>query len=1221
MDVKRFFKRGLPSLLAAITALGLGAMNAHADPYIIPVNVGGTISGDYDVSAYAEFGNDYTIAYQTSASNPNLQATVSGLTIPNDSNTHVHDYSTGHNPRVEFGGTHLQPVSVDVNLVFDGANIFGSGLNTGGTELNPAVAREVDVVIGSINEDVEGTSGANATVTFATTSNTNFWGGVQFGGIDAANVTENAGQCTVIFTNGSTTTFQNQNTYFGAGGYNVTTNNNGGKANVIFAGGNTTFNQRAVFGGGTCYTDTMTAEDGVAVGDSNITFAGGTNTFTDTNVNWPNDGSFGNQKNYYGVFFSAIGGSGGIAKAGAATVNIGYGSTNNFDAEVHVGGNYNFTPYGDIIRSKDDFNVTWGGTNNFTVTGGVTTFGGRTTFGAPNSTTNVTLSGGTANFAGTKASLNMGKGDILEDIPFSSEDTIYNGQDTPFVFFGGKYINPTQNGADAAGEDIAFWNEYYADYDSPIGNHGAFIIDPNQIGNVQPVTNIVLNGRANVILKTTAFVGGANYNYLAGSSDLTSALQKDFVYGAKGTQVVGDNPKAFTNDTVRYNTHANTQDTDDPAAKVYDFEYEGTNYTHNIILNDAGTGTMTLTGGARLTLGLYNTTQLYNSPDEIILANPDTGTNEPATPTASAGYTLNRNSQVQIIGNNAQFTANDGRLFFTVQKNGTQCLNEDGVLVDRLNAGRLVFNEITINENTDIFLDVYNNKWCSLIGQDGQDKEYYTIETFVDTDGTQLKIGHENSTGQYVYQRDYAFYSVGVEDLADANGNPSPNFKDEARLHVIVHDPHSVVPDGNLGNNMDDYLEDLCDEDEPADLREALDDIWNSADPIEAREKFDDLAGGTYGDWFNAQTQRLTHLNSMLANRTLIDDSGLDQFCCQCQCEQSCGDFQPYGCEQPRCPRCCARRQCSFGGNLIGRQPRFCQPRSSVWGSFIGNYGDGNYWKGFTKYHEESTGLAVGMEWRTVDCDKIGVYFGYTDSAVTHGNSAGNSFSKVESDDYTWGLYAKWDAFAMGGYGFANANFSYSDIDAERIYSTQVYDNQMFGNTNGISASVYLERGWMCVEKHGFVINPYLSLQYAYLQMDDFTETGGSIYGEPAMDNLRLHCYDMDYHTLRGQIGVRVSRDFVVGCQNWQILRLTLGGAYMHEFLDPQADYYTEIVGDVNHKQWWMNSNGCSRDWANVVFNMNYKFTQRITADASYNAYFNQYKTVNAFSASLRFDF
>ncbi len=645
---------------------------------------------------------------------------------------------------------------------------------------------------------------------------------------------------------------------------------------------------------------------------------------------------------------------------------------------------------------------------------------------------------------------------------------------------------------------------------------------------------------------------------------------------------------AFTNDTERFEALGDDQ-------YVYHYTDEAGNAcTYNMIIDDGGVGSMSMTSGA-LTLGIYNTTQLYEHSDQ--------GEVNPI-------YTINRNAQVQIIGTHSAFNATGGSIYFTVDRNGTTCLNQDGVAVERLNAARLVFDSMTITDNVQLYLKPQTS-WADLI--QGTGAEYFTIENFVDSTGDQLKIGHEEN-GQYVYQKDRLFYSVGVEKVVDTGALADKNFKDQARLHIHVHDPHEVVPDGNLGDNMDDYLDDLDDDTEPDDIREPLDDIWNSDSKEEAQEKFDDLAGGIFGDWFNAQTQRITSLNNMLANRTIADDSGLDQFCQQCCCPngQECNPYYP-GPACNGCERCAARRQCGLGFQ-IGRMPRFCQPKRTAWASFIGDYGDSNYWKGFTKYHQESTGLAVGMEWRTVDCDKIGVYFNYSDSAITHGNSKGNSGSRVDSDDYNFGLYAKWDAIAFGGYGFANAAFTYNDINSERFYNTQNYNSQLYGRTNGLSTSVYLERGWLFAEDHGFVINPFLSIQYAYLQMDDFTESG-------SMANMRLHAYDMSYSSLRGQIGARISRDFIVGCQNWQILRLTLSGAWLHEFLDPQAEYYTELLGDTQHKQWFMKSNGAGRDYANLMFSLDYRFTKRLSANASYNAFFNQFQTINAASASLRFDF
>ncbi len=1231
MDVKQFFRKRLVAYVAALLSVGLcGLPQARADQNYQPdVSVGGTITGTKDISEYgvAE-GNGYTATFK----NPdgNMDATIQDWNVSNTATQNTYNEATydgtfyydnqgedgiiWRNPKLVLAAPADSTTSDPrkVNITVKGSNEFGSGLNVGdwgntmGPEYNmlPIKAKEVDVLFGSMNDgnsedQYDGTTGAYAEVTFATGSNSHFWGGVQFGGQDGANLKGDSGNTKVVFEEGSTTTFENQNTYFGGGGWNANGVNNGGDADVTFKG-TTTFNQRAVFGGG---ASVPSGEGRVKVGNSDVTFESGTNYFTGKNATYVDSQGLANQKNYYGVYFSSIGGLDGLSEGGTANVTFN-GGTNTFDTEVHSVGNYDFTPYGDIIRSKDDFDVTWGGNSNILVTGGDNKFNGRSTFGAPNGTSTLNFNGGRTQFNGTVRSANMGKGDILDDVPFSEINTNYNGQDIPYVFFGGKTLTD---------EDVDYWNNYY---DAP--GHDAFHMSTSDYDHTAPTINVNLSGRTKVVLNTTGFVGGADYKQLDGSVDIefennyTDSLYKDFTYGEDGAESPKDHK--FTVDYTRFNTSANTDDT--AIGDYTDGKIDETDtYYHKLIKDDAGSGTFTVGKGAELRMGLYNTTQLYNAPDEIL-----DNEHNPVTP-ENPGYTTNRSAQVQLIGNTSTFTANETTLYFTIDPNGTYCKNKDGEDVERLNVGRISFQEINIDKDTKLYLSAnYQGSLChELIGEDGKDKEFYSIEAFHDTDGTQLNIDPEinNIGGKHL------FYNVGVEGLADPDaGTPNVPFYDKARLHVTYHDPHSVVADGNLGHNMDNYLHELCYQQED-DYQEALEDIWNSDDKVEAQEKFDDLAGGIYGDWLNAQVQRQIGFNNMLSNRLVTDDMGLCQFCCQ----SGCADYSS-ACE-PGCYQCCARRQCEFGGRICGKYPHYCEPRRSIWGSYLGNYGDGFYWKGFTKYHEESTGMAVGIEWKNVCCRVFGMYFGYSTSDIWHTNSArGNSYSRVQSDDFTFGLYAKWDANCMGGYWLMNGTFTYNNLDAERYYNTQSYDNNFTADPSGLSAAAYIERGWMYVEKHGFVVNPYLSIQYTFATIDDFTENGTSnVGGVESPSNMSLYCYDMAYHSLRGQVGVRVSRDFIVGCNNWQILRLTLGGAYAHEFLDPQATYYTHVTGsrsmDPNSEygDFEMKSNGCSRGWGNVMFSADYRLTQRMSANFQYNVYFNQYKTVQGLNATLRLDF
>ncbi|MBQ2620272.1 MAG: autotransporter outer membrane beta-barrel domain-containing protein [Thermoguttaceae bacterium] len=1274
MDVKQFFRKKLVAYVAALLSVGLcGLPRAYAadQNYQPDVSAGGTISGTYDISDYG-VGRDNGFIATFQNPDGNMNATIQDWKVTNNSAKteyggkscdgvvyYVNDLSDPpgnqlvRNPKLvltaptEAGTTDPRTVNISVK----GTNEFGSSLNLGNWadsipdpdrvhyDLFPKIAGEVDVLFGTMNDGnpepdlYDGHVGAETNVTFETGSNSHFWGDVMFGGQDGANVSENAGNATVTFEDGSTTTFENQNTYFGGGGWNDTgVCNNGGNATVNFNGGTTTFNQRAVFGGG---ASNPSGGARVHVGNSDVTFNGGTNYFTGKNATYVDNQGNANQRNYYGVYFSSIGGMDGLAEGGTANVTINNGSTNTFDTEVHSVGNYDFTPYGDIIRSKDDFDVTWGGNSNILVTGGVTEFNGRSTFGAPNGKSTLSIEGGKVTFGGTVRSANMGKGDVLSEglldgVPFSDINTNYNGQDIPYVYFGGKKLTD---------EDVDYWNNYY---DAP--GHDAFHMETSDYDATAPQNEVTLSGRNKVVLNTTGFVGGANYKLLDGSYDIvnnyTDPLYKGtqangfadgFEYGFKDGDKEPDptNPdddsdpdaKKFTVDYIRFNTNADTADT-----AVGDYEDGKVDNNpafaspHQLIKDDAGAGTFTVKKGSELRLGLYNNTQLYNAPDQYIdpddISQIDTAKNP--------GYTTNRNAQVQLLGNNGVFRAEKGAiLYFTIDPNGTYCKNQQGEDVERLNVARIAFDEIHIDKNTKLYLDAaFPFTLCNeLIGENGQDKEFYSIEAFFDTSNSEDKLDIPEDISEY--GGNHLFYKVGIEGLADdATGDPNVPYTNRARLHVNYHDPHSVVPDGNLGNNMDKYLKELCFK-QPEDYQEALEDIWNSDDKVEAQEKFDDLAGGIYGDWLNAQVQRQIAFNNMLSNRLVTDDMGLCQFCCQSQCAQYSSDCEP-GCYQ-----CCARRQCEFGGRICGKYPRYCEPRRSIWGSFLGNYGDGFYWKGFTKYHEESTGMAVGIEWKNVCCRVFGMYFGYSNSDIWHGHNSdndwgvGNTYSRIKSDDFTFGLYAKWDANCMGGYWLMNGTFTYNTLDAMRSYTTQAYDNVFKADPSGLSAAAYIERGWMYVENHGFVVNPYASIQYTFATIDNFTENGtSSSFGVPVESSMNLFCYDMAFHSLRGQLGVRVSRDFIVGCNNWQILRLTLGGAYAHEFLDPQATYYTHVMGSRSmDKDFEMKSNGCSRDWANLMFSADYRLTQRLSANFQYNTYFNQYKTVNALNATLRLDF
>lgn len=1135
-------------------------------------------------------------------------------------------------------------------VTFSGVNAFGAedngvSANFGGTNDYEAM---LDLTPG------------NANVTFTSGSTTNFYGRVNFGSENNAFAKGVNTVSTVVFERGADVSFYQQNTYFGTGGYNTydpstglyTGSANGGDA-VLYFGGQTAatsesdldtnsgvvVNQRIMIGGGaTSFSSTKTIGKGTAfnstnnrkTGKSTIVFNNGYNAFYwDKAADNPDPYS-----DYYGFTASATSGSQGIAESGGVDLTLD-GGCNYFYTETRIGGGYDFTTFGNINTSSDDFEIVWGGVNNISVGtygvdgGGIhNIFAGRTFFGAANSETTMNFNAGKTYFTGQTTSYHESLADVRPEGIGTGASNNYNGQDIPYVYFGGKQLN--NQGTEQ--NDQSYYNVYYRQDDA---NDSAFLIYDDQVDWTRaPKTVVNFNGGINRI-KTTAFFGGADYSYLDGSDDAhkatistTTAFNKNvftddsYNFIAKSGQVLANyaNYQKYVNDPTNPDyqqykdlfTAAEAEQVANTPSNVFLYRNEsGQLCTYSMMLDDGGSASVSLTNGT-LWLGVANSTKLlmqYGDGHEDI-------------------YSSNRNEQVQLIGTNASFTGTDGVLKFSVDKNGYTVKNYSGEQVQQLNSGRMVYGDMTIAGGFDPTSGVVIQiaEAATLMNLGAGTQEYFTVETFENSNGNQLKIG-EKVNGQYKYFKDYAFYSVGVEDLADPTtslGDPSLNFKDQARLHVYAKDPREVLNgEGNLGHNVDDFFDFAQDVEQnegsypdngdgyPEDVYEVVDNVVQAPTVKDALEIFDNEFGGAYGSNVHAQIRRLSMINNFVTSRVINQDMGLDNLCprccnCGCECETdgscyNCG----YGCGMNNGRRCCTPHV------------------TNVWGSYFAEDGNSDFYQGYTPYKYDSNGCIIGIERMTERCGRWGLYFSTTQSHLKLNSMVGHH--NLESSDYMLGLYGKWDACLTGGYVMVNGNVSYNDYDSDRAVQTNNtkvdYFNAGYG---GLQASASIERGWAWVINRGFVFNPFMGVQYSFYNTDGFDETGTS-------KSTALRVSELDYSSLRSNLGFRVNRDFVFGYRDSQILRLTINASWVHECLNKTVLYQTQMMYNTYDPStayngyaspvWNMRGNSTGRDWANIGLGVNYDISQRWTLSGGYNVFLNSCTTVHSGVGTLQLNF
>ena len=1004
-----------------------------------------------------------------------------------------------------------------------------------------------------------------------------------------------------------TNVFDNQGIYMGSrredGGV-------GGQTNLNISGGNNLFTQRVIVGGegGTAGKSTINISNGTNVFTYNKAFDGsesvslgrktnsvsgwtgvtldkylGDNRFASQvkgdDSDWPSDSrSYGSTNmynyynNYYGVYFSAMA-SGN--KTEGTDLNIS-GGKNMFNVATYIGGGYDLTPYCSVNTSANDDDVVSGGTNNVNVTGGFTNFAARTYFGAQKSNTTVNFSGrGTTYFMGETISedmdLALANAKLEVDGSYAAYTNEYKGGDLPYVFLGGKEGNATVN--------VNGFNENMTTLD----------------------------------IQTSTFVGGAHETWLAGDQYLQEDLDGQPIYTFRdATSSVSGNFK-------------------------------------NGIRQDKGVGIFNLNSG-KVNIGYVNRTPIVKTRNNDNWNYRDT---EPYGTVYNVTDYQDRYEQIRLIGaaKGSEFNATGGRLQFDVVVHADQkdiidsakadgysgyfvdefedyTTNAQGQQVLNLEAGMIAFDKITIGSGVDITASGMGKIMARAekgIGAAAGQKEFYTNAVFVDTtnatykttdvifqdneivhgtDQTEVSVDlsesyssaldtqSKSSYGKTVY--DKWLYTATLEDVA--RPGQSGIQTNQVRMHIETKgDKLSDNYIGNIANNADTFTEVLLNgEDRCPEVYDAIEQIAStSKNAEEAAQNFDLLTGAGYASYAASQVRRMSNFNSMMMDQILASDICLKNLrrggngCGQCNGCDSCGS----------CGNCCQNW--------------------TAWGHFYGDGGkvdmNSDYLSG---YDTNTWGGMMALDWTNCESCHIGAFFDYAKMNMDSSAPMGNF--NLESNNYTIGLYGKWlGAFCTGGYGSLIATIGISDMKSER----EMYlDDSFKGKSNGLLPSIFYERGWIFFPCERLSLNPFFNLQYAYFHNDAFTEEGYDEVGDPS--KLALNVGDIDHHSLRTQVGLRVNRDWMIGAEHDRRLTTRFKGAWLHDLLgecDPVVT--TSHVGYPDFPVWNVKGNNAGRDWGIIGFGIDFNASCRLSFLFDYNCYVNQYTTIHYGMATMRFSF
>ncbi len=214
----------------------------------------------------------------------------------------------------------------------------------------------------------------------------------------------------------------------------------------------------------------------------------------------------------------------------------------------------------------------------------------------------------------------------------------------------------------------------------------------------------------------------------------------------------------------------------------------------------------------------------------------------------------------------------------------------------------------------------------------------------------------------------------------------------------------------------------------------------------------------------------------------------------------------------------------------------FASENWGMWMRGYGIFGERDSDSGSPGYHYKTYGSGFGMDFKTSKEFILGLTGGYSYGHVDY------SSSRDESDitGMPMGIYGSW--FSEGGY--VDAIFTYAPMKYETTRYVDLTSEKLEGDFDGYEAGTYWELGRNLYFGKDVLVQPMTSFQISYLNMDNYTETGGVS---------ALSFDEQTYKSYKGSLGMKI-KTFLGEHSEYESLILELRGRWQHEFGDTKSD-------------------------------------------------------------------
>ncbi len=245
-------------------------------------------------------------------------------------------------------------------------------------------------------------------------------------------------------------------------------------------------------------------------------------------------------------------------------------------------------------------------------------------------------------------------------------------------------------------------------------------------------------------------------------------------------------------------------------------------------------------------------------------------------------------------------------------------------------------------------------------------------------------------------------------------------------------------------------------------------------------------------------------------------------------------------------------------------------------------------------------GGTLGLDYQFTDQVLAGVVFGYTNGYVDFSGMRDNAdFRAIHA-----GLYGDltWDKW------YLNSTLAYGNVHYDTERFVDLTNERLTGDLNGSDGTAYFEGGRNVTVTPAVLLQPFVSLQYSFLGLGSYTETGGVS---------ALSYGDQDYQSVKSGLGARLTGRL---CESEGGFRMEgqVRARWLREFGDNQSRVDTAFASNPA-TVFTIQDAEIARDSAVLGVGVSAKITKQLHASADYDTLLNTDETVQLVSAGLEY--